>query len=114
MPLNLQGTFYRTGNKLNLTTCQESFIFVNKKHMTQTMFIGEFKARFSEVVELLEKGVIIKVVKGKSVELVGYFGREIKHNKPMKRKLGFFSDAGVNISKEDLKWTDDELAEFGL
>jgi hypothetical protein len=46
--------------------------------------------------------------------LVGYFGREIKQNKPMKRKLGFFSDSGVNISKEDLKWTDDELAEFGL
>jgi len=44
--------------------------------MVQTMNIGDFKARFSEVVELVKKGVTIRVVKGKSDELVGYFGNQ--------------------------------------
>jgi hypothetical protein len=82
--------------------------------MTLTMHIGEFKARFSEVVEMIKKGVVIKVIKGKSGEIVGYFGKEIKQEEPIKRQLGFFNSLGVKINKEDLEWTDDELAEMGL
>lgn len=82
--------------------------------MVQTMHIGDFKARFSEVVELLKKGVTIKVVKGKAGELVGYFGKEMLPKKKEERKLGFFSDSGVDIKKEDLQWSDEELSEWGL
>ncbi|MBK9257912.1 MAG: hypothetical protein IPM42_20850 [Saprospiraceae bacterium] len=82
--------------------------------MVQTMHIGDFKARFSEVVELLKKGVTIKVVKGRSNELVGYFGKEIAPEKKEERKLGFFSDSGIDIKKEDLQWSDEELSEWGL
>lgn len=82
--------------------------------MTFTMNIGEFKARFSEVVEMIKNGVTIKVIKGKSGELVGYFGKEITQKKPLKRKLGFFNNQGVTIKKEDLQWSDEELSEMGL
>jgi hypothetical protein len=82
--------------------------------MTLTMHIGEFKARFSEVVELIKNGVTIKVIKGKSGELIGYFGKENARKLPLKRNLGFFADQGVKIKKEDLHWSDEELAEMGL
>ncbi|SEG35096.1 hypothetical protein [Algoriphagus boritolerans] len=82
--------------------------------MTRTMHIGEFKAKFSEVVELIKNGVTIKVIKGKTGELVGYFGKNLEPAKPVKRKLGFFNTQGVKINKEDLNWSDQELEEFGL
>jgi hypothetical protein len=82
--------------------------------MTLTMHIGEFKARFSEVVELIKKGVTIKVIKGKSGDLVGYFGKTLESPTPDKRQLGFFSTLGVNINKEDLQWSDQELEKLGL
>ena len=80
----------------------------------QTMHIGDFKARFSEVVELLKKGVTIKVVKGKAGELVGYFGKEILPEKKEERILGSLSHLGIEIKKEDLQWSDEELEEMGL
>ncbi len=82
--------------------------------MVQTMHIGDFKARFSEVVELIKQGVTIKVVKGKAGELVGYFGKDIVPEKKEERRLGFFSDSGIDIKKEDLQWSDEELNEWGL
>jgi hypothetical protein len=82
--------------------------------MVQTMHIGDFKARFSEVVELLKKGVTIKVVKGRANELVGYFGKELTPEKKEERRLGFFSHLGVDIKKEDLQWSEEELNEMGL
>ncbi len=80
----------------------------------KTMHIVEFKANFSAVVELLKKGVTIKVIKGKAGELVGYFGKEMPHAAKKKRQLGFFSDEQVDIKKEDLQWSDEELDEMGL
>lgn len=82
--------------------------------MTITMHIGEFKARFSEVVEMIQKGVVIKVIKGKSGELVGYFRKEIKPEMPKKRKLGFFKEQGIEISKSDVQWSEEELTEMGI
>lgn len=82
--------------------------------MTLTMHIGEFKARFSEVIELIKNGVTIKVIKGKSGDLVGYFGQNLEPTKPVKRNLGFFKTQGVNIKQEDLHWSDQELEEFGV
>ena len=90
-----------------LTTCQVTFnLAQNQTTMTLTMHIGEFKARFSEVIELIKNGVTIKVVKGKSGDLVGYFGKNLEPAKPVKRKLGFFNTQGVTINKEDLQWLD--------
>ncbi|MBK9151594.1 MAG: hypothetical protein IPM26_11600 [Saprospiraceae bacterium] len=82
--------------------------------MTKTMHIGEFKAKFSEVAELLKKGFTIKVIKGKSGELVGYFGKEFPNEQPEERKLGFFKDLGIEVNKNDLEWSESELEEMGL
>ena len=82
--------------------------------MVQTMHIGDFKARFSEVVELVKKGVKIKVVKGKSDELVGYFGNQSPPEEKTERRLGSLSHLGIDIKREDLQWSDEELAEMGL
>lgn len=81
--------------------------------MVQTMHIGDFKARFSEVVELIKQGVTIKVVKGRAGELVGYFGKA-EPEKKAERRLGSLSHLGIEIKKEDLQWTDEELEEMGL
>ncbi|EKB51239.1 hypothetical protein B879_00033 [Cecembia lonarensis LW9] len=97
-----------------MTTCQEKCILLKIKIMIVTLHIGEFKARFSELIELTKKGVIIKVIKGKSGELVGYFGKEYPDKKRPKSKLGFFADQKVTISQEDLQWTDEELTNMGL
>lgn len=82
--------------------------------MTLTMHIGEFKARFSDVVEMLKKGITIKVIKGKSGELVGYFGKNIKSENNFKRTIGFLNQEGLDIKHSDLQWTDDELKEMGI
>ncbi len=82
--------------------------------MTLTMHIGEFKARFSEVVEMIKNGVTIRVIKGKSGELVGYFAKDMEAKKPLKRQLGFFNKQGIKIKIEDVQWSDDELSEMGI
>lgn len=98
-----------------MTTCQVTCIFIQKiDRMTLTMHIGEFKARFSEVVDMIKEGVVIKVIKGKSGEIVGYFGKDLKSEKTLNRKLGFFNNQGVTINKEDIHWSDEELEEMGL
>lgn len=82
--------------------------------MIKTMQIGDFKAQFSEVTELLKKGVTIKVIKGKAGELVGYFGKEVPSSEKRKRSLGFFKDKGIKVRLEDLQWSDEELEQMGL
>ena len=78
----------------------------NQTTITLTIQIGELKTRFSEVVELIKKGETFKVVKGKSGDLVGYFGKTLEAPTHEKRQLGFFNTLGVNINKEDLQWSD--------
>ena len=82
--------------------------------MVRTMHIGDFKAMFSEVVELIKQGVTIKVVKGKEGEVVGYFVKDITLEKKGVRRLGTLSHLGIDIKKEDLQWSDEELTEMGL
>ncbi|MBL0190540.1 MAG: hypothetical protein IPQ18_04115 [Saprospiraceae bacterium] len=82
--------------------------------MIQTMHIGDFKARFSDVVELVKKGITIKVVKGKSNDLVGYFGHQNPPKEKIERKLGFFSNSSIDIKMEDLEWSEEDLRDMGL
>lgn len=82
--------------------------------MIQTMHIGDFKSRFSEMVELIKKGVTIKVIKGKSGEVVGYFGKDVPPAEKKVRRLGSLSHLGIDIKKEDLEWSEEELEEMGI
>lgn len=80
----------------------------------KTMHIGEFKAHFSEVVEWVKNGSIIKVIKGKNEEVVGYFGKQALGIKKPKRVLGSLSNLKINIKKKDIAWSEEELKELGL
>jgi hypothetical protein len=82
--------------------------------MTITMNIKDFKAKFTKAMELVENGMVIKVINGKTGELVGYFSKDIKLEMPPKRKLGFFNDLGVTINKEDVQWSREELTKMGF
>jgi hypothetical protein len=81
--------------------------------MTKTMHIAEFKARFSEVTEWLKQGIAVRVIKGRSGEVVGVFKQE-DPEPPKERKLGALSHLGLDISLEDLQWSDQELDEMGF
>lgn len=80
----------------------------------KTMHIGEFKAQFSDVVDWVKKGDTIRVVKGKTKALVGYFMKNEQTIEKPKRKLGTLSHLGIKIKKEDLEWSDEELKDWGL
>jgi hypothetical protein len=54
----------------------------------KTMHIGEFKAQFSDVVEMVKNGEEIKVVKGRNNETAGYFSMKRSKGLSAKRKLG--------------------------
>lgn len=79
------------------------------------MHVSEFKARFSEVIELLEQGITIRVVKGKAGNLVGYFSKK-EEEAPQKtpRPLGILQNEKVNITLEDMQWSEEELDEWGV
>ena len=54
----------------------------------ETLTVGEFKSRFSEVLEILKRGGEVLVTYGKKKEVVGRFVPPIKEKKKEKRKLG--------------------------
>jgi len=67
--------------------------------MTQTMHIADFKAKFSEVVKLLDKGVTIKVIKGKAGEVVGFFSKNETNKKPeTPRVVGLWQNEKFELS----------------
>jgi hypothetical protein len=76
----------------------------------KTMHVGEFKAQFSDVLEWVKNGDMIRVVKGKSNELVGYFTlKSNENNKKEKRKLGQWKDENCHISKEFFETSEEDF-----
>lgn len=83
----------------------------------KTMTVGEFKTRFSEVLEQVKSGTEIAVTYGKAKEVVGYFvpksaksnnvPKSAKSNK--KRDLGLLKGKAKAVFKPDFKITDEEL-----
>lgn len=56
-----------------------------------TLTVGEFKARFSEVLAVLREGGEVLVTYGKKKEIVGRFLPPVEEKKE-KRKLGIWKD----------------------
>jgi len=75
----------------------------------KTMTVGEFKARFSEVVSQVKAGEEIAVTFGKKKEVVGYFMPETERSKLVKRKLGIMQGKATATFQEDFKMTEEEL-----
>ena len=74
----------------------------------KTMTVGEFKARFSEVIAQVKAGVGFAVTYGRKKEIVGYFLPEAREMKPT-RKLGLLEGKAKVTFKSNYKITEEEL-----
>lgn len=72
------------------------------------MSVGEFKTRFSEVIEWVKSGKKVAVTYGRKKEIVGYFVSE-PSDAPSKRKLGLLEGKADATFAEDFKMTDEEF-----
>jgi hypothetical protein len=74
----------------------------------KNMTVGEFKTRFSEVIDLVKSGERIAVTFGKKKSVVGYFLPELPEAKS-KRTLGILQGkASVNFHP-DFKISEEEF-----
>lgn len=74
------------------------------------MTVGEFKAQFSKVVELVKEGQVVEVTFGRGKKVIGYFKAEKKRKKV--RKLGLLEDTKGYKMADNFNETSDE--EFTL
>ena len=72
----------------------------------ETYSVGEFKTRFSEMIEKVKAGQSIGVTYGKKKELIGVF--EPKKPRAKKRKLGMLKGKISYKFKEDFKFSSEE------
>ena len=73
----------------------------------KTMTVGQFKARFSEVLEAVKKGEEIAVSYGKSHKPIGVF--KPFESGQRKRKLGILKGKATFRIGKDFKITEEEL-----
>lgn len=74
----------------------------------KTMTVGEFKTRFSEVLEEVKAGMGFAVTYGRKKEIVGYFLPESQVSKP-KRRLGLLEGKAKVTFHSDFKITEEDL-----
>lgn len=72
------------------------------------MSVGEFKTKFSEVIQQVKAGEKIAVTFGKKKQVIGYFMPETAPAKP-KRKLGILAGKSEVIFKDDFEMSDEEF-----
>lgn len=74
------------------------------------MTVADFKAKFSEVVALVDEGKEIAVTYGRSKKIVGYFTKNSQTTKkyPIQRTLGVFADGSFEM-ESDYKMSPEEL-----
>jgi prevent-host-death family protein len=75
----------------------------------QTLTIGEFKARFSEVLENVRKGRKIVISYGKKREKVAVIVPYSAYASTQERRLGLLKDRAECIIHDDFEMTDDEM-----
>lgn len=74
-----------------------------------TVTVGDFKTRFSEMVEYVKEGNQVEITYGRKRNVIGYFVSEIEPTYTT-RKLGLLADkAEVIINDEDFEITDEDL-----
>ncbi|MDZ7772055.1 MAG: hypothetical protein U5K31_04845 [Balneolaceae bacterium] len=74
----------------------------------KTMSVGEFKTRFSEVIEWVKSGKKVAVTYGRKKEIVGYFVSEPSAG-PTRRKLGLLEGKAKATFTENFKMTEEEF-----
>ena len=76
-----------------------------------TMSIADFKAQFSDVIDIVEKGGVIIVTKGKNRKPVEAFV-PMDRVQPKKRKLGILQGKASVKFTDDFKMTTAELLDL--
>jgi len=71
-----------------------------------TLTVGEFKARFSEVIEMVKAGKSVAVMYGKKRTLIGIF--ESKKKKEAKRTIGVLKGKLKYKLTPDFKFSSEE------
>jgi hypothetical protein len=91
-----------------LTTCQEKLVhlIINISGM-KTLTVGEFKAQFSSVIEMIKAGEEVEVTFGKQKEVIGVFKPKEK-KKEGKRKFGTFNNTPGYYMAPDFNETTEE------
>ncbi len=76
----------------------------------KTMTVGEFKAKFSEVIAQVKKGEEIAVTFGKKKEIVGYFKPEVATPKKREHIIGLLEETpGYYMAKNFCETTEEEF-----
>lgn len=73
----------------------------------KTMSVGEFKTRFSDVIEWVKAGEKIAVTYGKKKEVIGYFVAEEQES--VRRNLGLLEGSAKAVFHKDFKITEEEF-----
>ncbi len=74
----------------------------------KSLTVGEFKAQFSEVLELVQQGESVGVLFGKNKKPVAKLV-PMTRAKKKKRKLGILEGKGSVIFADDFKMTEEEF-----
>ncbi|MCA0365965.1 MAG: type II toxin-antitoxin system Phd/YefM family antitoxin [Bacteroidetes bacterium] len=78
----------------------------------KTVQVAEFKARFSEIIDLVKMGEEICVVKGKNNEVAGYFS--LKKNKRKADLMGIWKNNSDYLMSGDFNKTTEEEFSLGV
>jgi prevent-host-death family protein len=75
----------------------------------QTMTVGQFKAHFSEVLELVQQGEDVVISYGKKKEKIAVLVPFDRYEGKPQRTLGLLTGKGTFSLAPDFKISDDEL-----
>ncbi len=75
----------------------------------KSLQIGQFKAQFSQLIEDVQKGETIEVVKGKKKQPVAHLVPVNGTKAKRKRKFGILDGKVKYVIADDFKMTEDEL-----
>ncbi len=88
-----------------MTTCQET----DKVMIMNLLQVGEFKAKFSEVLQQVQQGVSFGITFGKDKKKVAVVVPYKKYAQKMKFKLGLLEGKASFKIHENFKMTDEEF-----
>lgn len=75
----------------------------------KSLSVGEFKAQFAEVLELVQQGESFGILYGKSKKLIAEINPPKKQKTKKKRKLGILDGKMKVVFADDFKMTEEEF-----
>ena len=78
----------------------------------KSLQVGELKARFSEVLDEVQKGKSVGVLYGKGKKLIAEINPPHEQEKAVKRKIGIMDGKIKLVFADNFKMTDEELLDL--